>query len=126
MKAFVDVGCTTCHSGALLGGTLFMKFGLTVNYWDYTHSAVIDSGRIIETGNPADLYVFKSMPMRNIEKTAPYFHDGSVADLGEAIKIMGKTELNRDLTDIQVAEIETFLKTLTGEIPQDTLLTQAQ
>jgi cytochrome c peroxidase len=66
------------------------------------------------------------MPMRNIEKTAPYFHDGSVADLGEAIKIMGKAELMKDLTDQQVAEIETFLNTLTGEIPKEALLTQAQ
>ncbi len=126
MKTFVDVGCTTCHSGALLGGTLFMKFGLTVDYWDLTHSAVIDSGRFVETRNPADMYVFKSMPMRNIEKTAPYFHDGSVADLGEAIKIMGKAELMKDLTDQQVAEIKTFLNTLTGEIPKEALLTQAK
>ncbi len=126
MKTFVDVGCTTCHSGALLGGTLFMKFGLTVNYWDLTHSAVVDSGKYVETHNLADMYVFKSMPMRNIEKTAPYFHDGSVADLGEAIKIMGKAELNRDLTDKQVADIEVFLKTLTGDIPKNALLTEAQ
>ena len=126
MKTFVDVGCTTCHSGALLGGTLFMKFGLTVNYWDLTHSAVIDSGRYVETKQPADLYVFKSMPMRNIEKTAPYFHDGSVAELGESIKIMGKAELMKDLTDQQVAEIETFLKTLTGEAPKSALLTDAK
>ncbi len=126
MKTFVDAGCTTCHAGSLLGGTLFMKFGLTVNYWDLTHSAVIDSGKYVETHNPADMYVFKSMPLRNIDKTAPYFHDGSVADLGEAIKIMGKAELNRDLTDQQVAEIKTFLKTLTGDIPKDALLTQAQ
>jgi cytochrome c peroxidase len=66
------------------------------------------------------------MPMRNIEKTAPYFHDGSVADLGEAIKIMGETELMKALTDQQVAEIETVLNTLTGEIPKEALLTQAQ
>ncbi len=126
MKTFVDMGCTTCHSGALLGGTLFMKFGLTVNYWDLTHSAVVDSGKYVETHNLADMYVFKSMPMRNIEKTAPYFHDGSVADLGEAIKIMGKAELNRDLTDKQVADIEVFLKTLTGNIPKNALLTAAR
>ncbi len=122
MKTFVDVGCTTCHTGALLGGNLFMKFGLTVNYWDLTHSAVIDSGKFVETHQPADMYVFKSMSLRNIEKTAPYFHDGSVADLDEAVKIMGKAELNRDLTDVQVAEITTFLKTLTGEIPESALL----
>jgi cytochrome c peroxidase len=126
MKTYVDVGCTTCHAGPLLGGTLFMKFGLTVNYWDLTHSAVIDSGKYVETHNPADMFVFKSMPLRNIEKTAPYFHDGSVAGLEDAVKIMAKTELNRELTDEQVADITTFLKTLTGDIPKDALLTQAQ
>jgi cytochrome c peroxidase len=126
MKTYVDAGCTTCHAGPLLGGTLFMKFGLTVNYWDLTHSAVIDSGKYVETHNPADMFVFKSMPLRNIEKTAPYFHDGSVAGLEDAVKIMAKTELNRELTDEQVADITTFLKTLTGDIPKDALLTQAQ
>lgn len=126
MKTFVDVGCTTCHSGALLGGTLFMKFGLTVNYWDYTHSAVIDSGRYLETGQPADMFVFKSMPLRNIEKTYPYFHDGSVAGLKDAVQIMAKTELNRELTETQVDEITVFLKTLNGEAPKSALLTEAK
>jgi len=126
MKTYVDAGCTTCHAGPLLGGTLFMKFGLTVNYWDLTHSAVIDSGKYVETHNPADMFVFKSMPLRNIEKTAPYFHDGSVAGLEDAVKIMAKAELNRELTDEQVADITTFLKTLTGDIPKDALLTEAQ
>ncbi|MEN8116163.1 MAG: cytochrome-c peroxidase [Bacteroidota bacterium] len=125
MKTYVDVGCATCHSGALLGGTLFMKFGLTVNYWDYTHSAVIDSGKYVETRNPADMFVFKSMPLRNIEKTHPYFHDGSVAGLEDAVQIMAQTELNKELTEGQVNEITVFLKTLTGEVPESALLTQA-
>ncbi len=122
MKTYVDVGCTTCHSGALLGGTLFMKFGLTVNYWDLTNSAVIDSGRYVETRQPADLFVFKSMPLRNIEKTWPYFHDGSVKGLEDAVQIMAKAELNKELTEVQVNEITTFLKTLNGEAPKSALL----
>jgi cytochrome c peroxidase len=126
MNTYVEVGCATCHAGSLLGGTLFMKFGLTTNYWDLTHSTVIDSGKYVETHNPADMFVFKSMPLRNIEKTAPYFHDGSVAGLEDAVKIMAQTELNRKLTEEQVADITTFLKTLTGDIPKDALLTQAQ
>ena len=126
MKTFVDVGCATCHSGSLLGGSLMMKFGLTVNYWELTNSAVIDSGKFAETRQPADMFVFKSMALRNIEMTYPYFHDGSVADLGDAIQIMAKTELMKELSDVEVNDIEIFLKTLTGEAPKSALLTQVQ
>ena len=123
MKTFVDVGCATCHSGALLGGSLMMKFGLTVNYWELTNSAVIDSGKFAETRQPADKFVFKSQSLSNVEKTYPYFHDGSVGDLGEAVQIMAKAELNKELTETQVSDITIFLNTLTGDIPESAMLT---
>jgi len=118
METFVKVGCTTCHSGALLGGTMYQKFGLFDDYWKYTNSKDIDEGRMDVTNNEADKYVFKVPSLRNIEKTYPYFHDGSVNDLGEAVKIMAKLELNKDLTDKDVNEIITFLKALTGPLPK--------
>ncbi len=119
LQTFIESGCVTCHSGSLLGGNMYQKFGLYGNYWDYTKSKKVDNGRFDVTKKESDKYVFKVPSLRNIEKTWPYFHDGSVKDLGEAIKIMGKTQVNKDLTNQQVAEIETFLKTLTGTIPEN-------
>jgi len=116
LKVFMDEGCTTCHSGALLGGSLFMKFGLFADYWTLTNSNPIDSGKYVVTHNDADLFVFKTPSLRNIEKTYPYFHDGSVNDLGEAVKIMAKTEVGNDLTDEQTKSIVAFLGSLTGEL----------
>ncbi|MCK6611268.1 MAG: hypothetical protein L6Q78_09510 [Bacteroidia bacterium] len=57
--------------------------------------------------------------MRNIAKTAPYFHDGSVAELEKAVKVMGKAQLGKDLTDAEVASIVKFLNALTGEVPAE-------
>jgi cytochrome c peroxidase len=124
LKTFMDVGCTTCHSGALLGGNMFMKFGLSTNYWELTKSTAIDSGKYVVTKNDADMFVFKVPSLRNIVKTGPYFHDGSVADLKDAIQIMSKTELNKELTTEQIDDIYTFLETLTGDIPNDALISE--
>ncbi len=119
LKTFIEVGCTTCHIGVNLGGSMFQKFGLHHDYWEYTHSEKIDEGKFAVTGQEADKYVFKVAPLRNIAKTYPYFHDGSVADLSEAVKIMAKTQLNKDLTDEETAKIVAFLNSLTGELPQE-------
>lgn len=116
LKTFMDVGCTSCHIGNVLGGNMYQKFGLFGNYWEATGSKVIDEGKYTVTKNESDKYVFKVPTLRNVEKTYPYFHDGSVADLNKAVQIMGTTQLGKTLTDAQVAEIVTFLKTLTGEV----------
>jgi cytochrome c peroxidase len=100
---------------------MFMKFGLSVNYWELTKSTVIDSGKYVVTKNPADMFVFKVPSLRNIEKTFPYFHDGSVADLKDAIQIMAKTTLNKELSTEEVESINTFLKSLTGTVPAEVL-----
>ena len=121
LNTFIKVGCQTCHSGPVLGGNMFMKFGVYGDYWPMTKSAKVDSGRVTLTKNAADLYMFKVMGLRNIEKTAPYFHDGSVADLKEAIRIMGKLELNKDLTQQEVDDIHAFLTTLTGTVPESAI-----
>lgn len=119
LQTFMDAGCTACHTGPLLGGGMFQKFGLTANYWDFTKSGKIDVGRYDVTKNEADKYQFKVSQLRNIEKTYPYFHDGSVASLDEAVKIMGKVQFNKDLTPQEVADIVTFLKSLTGTVPAE-------
>src|SRR5690606_29661914 len=119
LETFMTTGCITCHSGNALGGQLIQKFGLFSNYWELTKSDKIDEGRYEVTQNEADKYFFKSPSLRNVEKTYPYFHDGSVNELNEAVKIMAKLQLNKELTDEETNDIVAFLKTLTGDVPQE-------
>lgn len=111
-KTFIAAGCTTCHAGAYVGGQVFQKAGL-VHPWPST----ADSGRIAVTKAPGDRYVFKVPVLRNIEKTGPYFSDGSVASLDSAIVLMGYYQLGVAPTESQVQDIRAWLRTLTGEIP---------
>lgn len=119
LDKFISVGCIACHSGNQLGGQMFQKFGTFGNYWEMTHSEPIDEGRFEVTKNEADKYMFKVPTLRNVEKTAPYFHDGSIKDLNESVKIMAKLQLNKDLTDEEVNSIVAFLGSLTGEVPEE-------
>ena len=73
------------------------------------------------TKKEADKYVFKVPIHRNVAKTAPYFHDGSVDKLEDAVWIMGKIQLGKDLNKVQVEDIVTFLESLTGKISEDAL-----
>jgi len=119
LQAYIDAGCLACHSGNLLGGNMYQKFGLYGDYWELTKSKNIDMGKFDVTQKESDKYMFKVPSLRNIEKTAPYFHDGSVQDLNEAIRIMAKIQVNKDLTDEKISQIVTFLKTLTADIPDE-------
>lgn len=111
---FVDVGCTACHAGPALGGAVYMKAGL-VAPWPSDK----DVGRFAVTKNEADKFVFKVPSLRNVEKTGPYFHDGSVASLSDAVKMMGKHQLGKELSEADVTSIVAFLGALTGELPKD-------
>jgi cytochrome c peroxidase len=118
LQTFINTGCITCHMGPGLGGQMFHKFGLiNGQYWDFTGSKKIDEGRYAVTNNESDKYFFKVPSLRNVEKTHPYFHDGSVADLHTAVKIMAKTQNGRDLELQEIQEIVDFLSSLTGSIP---------
>ena len=121
LKTFIDTGCMGCHSGTYVGGQMYQKFGLIEPYWKYTKSEKIDEGRFAVTKVEADKYFFKVPVLRNVEKTPPYFHDGSVDTLKEAITIMAKIQLGRDITVPQAGEIAEFLKSLTGRIPDDVM-----
>ncbi len=121
LKTYIEAGCIMCHSGPYVGGQVYQKFGISEPYWKYTKSEPIDEGRYVVTKNEADKYVFKVPILRNVAKTAPYFHDGSVDKLEDAVWIMGKIQLGKDLNKSQVGEIVTFLKSLTGEVPEDVL-----
>jgi cytochrome c peroxidase len=116
LTAFIDNGCITCHSGVAVGGQLMQKFGLYGDYAKLTHSKKIDMGVYDRTKKEGDQFMFKTPSLRNVEKTYPYFHDGSVASLKESIRIMGKLQVNKDLTDVDVNDIEVFLKTLTTDV----------
>ena len=75
-------------------------------------------GRMEVTKNEADKYMFKVPMLRNIAGTWPYFHDGSVTELDSTVRIMGKSQLNKDLTPEQVSDMVAFLKALNGELPE--------
>jgi len=92
---------------------------IVVIYWELTKSDPVDNGRFDLTQNEADKYMFKVPSLRNVAGTAPYFHDGSVQDLGESVKIMAKLQLNKDLSDEEVKSISTFLNSLSGEVPTE-------
>ena len=122
LKIFLEARCADCHSGACLGGQMYQKFGVAEPYQAYTKSKTVDEGRFVVTKSDGDKYVFKVPVLRNVAMTSPYFHDGSVAKLREAIVIMGKVQLSESFTDSQVEAVFAFLKSLTGKIPDDALI----
>lgn len=116
LSVFINTGCPSCHHGVAVGGAMLQRFGVVTDYRTLTKSRINDEGRESVTKNPADKDVFKVAPLRNVTGTFPYFHNGSVFNLDSAVKIMGKAELNKDLSMQQVEQIIAFLNTLTGDI----------
>jgi cytochrome c peroxidase len=117
-KLFLDLGCAGCHSGAGLGGTSLRKFGVVEPYASATGAATPDPGRFDATHDDKDRFVFKVAMLRNVGETAPYFHDGSVGELGQAVRVMARVQLGQALTDPQVADLVAFLKALSGRAPE--------
>lgn len=113
-NTFTAAGCSTCHAGALLGGNLYQKIGVVKPYPD-----AADPGRFKVTKNDADKMVFKVPSLRNIEKTGPYFHDGKVSTLDQAVTQMADYQLGKKLSDAEVQSIITWMKSLTGDLPVD-------
>lgn len=109
--AFVETGCAQCHTGPYVGGAFYQKAGL-VNPW----FRLDDAGRFQVTGDPADRMVFKVPSLRNVEETWPYFHDGSIQRLEDAVRLMAWHQTGRELNETQVASIVTWLRTLTGPV----------
>lgn len=129
MNTFASAGCVACHSGAAFNGPE-MEFGkgFYARFPTFADSKYVsqyqldqDKGRADVTGEEADTSMFRVPTLRNITDTAPYFHNGSVNDLHEAVRIMAKTQLNRDLADAEVDDIVAFLTALTGEYPVITM-----
>src|ERR1035437_10152288 len=85
LKTFMTVGCIECHNGVVVGGSTFKKFGMYGDYRTFTHSTTNDEGRKKLTKLESDKDFFKVPSLRNVAKTFPYFHDGSVSDLKQAV-----------------------------------------
>lgn len=113
---FKDLGCASCHQGVNVGGNFYAGLGVFGNFFaDRGKDAPEDQGRFNVTGKEADRHFFKVPSLRNVARTAPYFHDGSVRTLSEAIRLMGKYQLGRELSPEETAAIAAFLETLTGK-----------
>jgi cytochrome c peroxidase len=115
-RRFIDFGCVSCHQGVNLGGNFFQRFGVMGNYLvERGIPSKADQGRYNVTGQKEDLYVFKVPGLRNVAATAPYFHDGSIDTLDEAIEIMVRYQLGRELPEEDRRYLAAFLESLTGE-----------
>lgn len=107
LQDFIGTGCIACHNGSLLGASSYQKMGM-VNAYPNTH----DLGRYAVTQQESDRFVFKVPSLRDIARTAPYFHDGKAATLEQAVKDMAWYQLGQKLSDQKVQSITTFLKSL--------------
>ncbi len=129
MKLVQEVGCTACHFGPNFAGPplpegkgFFQKFPTyTDNEYVKKYDLMADLGRYEVTKDPADKHLWRVQTWRNVALTAPYFHNGKVKTLDEAVRVMAKTQLNKDLTEEQVRDIVAFLEGLTGEFPKQEL-----
>jgi cytochrome c peroxidase len=117
LKLVISKGCITCHNGVGAGGGMFQKFGIRDRY-EYSD----DQGRYNMTKKEEDKYFFKVPMWRNVTRTAPYFHDGSIWDLKEAVRIMGQIQFGIKLTDDEIDSIVAFLHSLEGKMPEEALL----
>ncbi|MBW2543464.1 MAG: cytochrome-c peroxidase [Deltaproteobacteria bacterium] len=113
LDRFISVGCIACHQGPAIGGGLYQKLGVIKPY------PTEDPGRKEITGDEADLRVFKVPSLRNIAKTGPYLHDGSIQDLDQMVRVMAEYQLGIPIEDSQVKAIIAFLGSLTGEVDQE-------
>jgi cytochrome c peroxidase len=126
MQAFANVGCTSCHSGANFSGPtlpdgtgFFMKFPTYLNnVYVARYRLLDDGGKAVNTGKAEDQNLWRVPTLRNLTYTAPYFHNGLVKSLPEAVRVMAATQLNKTLSDVEVADIAAFLEGLTGEFPE--------
>jgi cytochrome c peroxidase len=110
LETFIKVDCKACHDGKLVGGETYEPLGKEHPYENQS-----DQGMYALTQNEDDRMFFKVAPLRNVALTAPYFHDGKIKTLDEAVRKMGKLQLDEELTDQQVSDITSFLKALTDK-----------
>lgn len=129
MKLVDEIGCTSCHTGDNFNGEGF-KMGegnyqpfpqIPGSKYDKMYEITLDLGRYEVTKKAEDKNHWRVPTWRNIAITAPYFHNGKVKTLDEAVRVMAKTQLDLDLNETQVLDIVAFLNALTGEFPRQTM-----
>lgn len=113
---FVEAGCTSCHQGKYVGATQTQKLGIAR---PWPAPAGEEPGRYAITKQEADRGMWKVPTLRNVTRTGPYLHDGSVASLEEITRLMGRHQAGRELSDPQIKAIVAWLGTLTGEAPKE-------
>jgi cytochrome c peroxidase len=111
-NVFIERGCSTCHSGALVGGEAFQRLGVATAYPDKS-----DPGRYQVTQKESDRMVFKTPSLRNVARTGPYFHNGKVGSLLEAVNQMAEYQTGKKVTAPEAEAIVTWLNALTGDLP---------
>lgn len=122
LKVFAESGCTSCHNGVNIGGGSMQKFGLVTDYRSLISSRVDDEGKKQVSQKAQDKDIFKVPGLRNVAGTYPYFHNGAIANLDSAVKIMARVQVNRKLSGVQVKQIVAFLNSLSGKVnPKDTI-----
>ena len=107
LQVFMDQGCVSCHNGVALGGTM-MPFPMVKPY----KFANVGDFKGDKDGK------VKVPTLRNITETAPYYHNGQIWNLADAVKEMGSTQLGKDISDADTEKIVTFLKALKGNKPE--------
>ena len=113
LNLFINYGCSTCHQGRNIGGNIYQKLG-RIN--DIPKELTLDKGRFTVTNELTDEFIFKVPTLRNIADTAPYFHNGAVNNLSDAVRIMAKSQLGRELTEDEVADIVALLQTFSAKV----------
>jgi cytochrome c peroxidase len=114
LKVFTNIGCMVCHTGEFVGGAMYQKVGIVEEWPDQR-----DQGRFAVTKHEIDRMMFKVPTLRNIAKTSPYFHDGSVSSLDAAVRRMGRYQLGLNLSEQEVSSVVSWLGALTGELPHE-------
>jgi cytochrome c peroxidase len=112
LTKFIQYHCVECHSGPAVGGQLYKIIGQRHPYLNKE-----DLGRYEVVKSEENRYVFKVPMLRNVTRTAPYFHDGQVFTLQEAVVKMGWHQLDRRLTPGDIADLIAFLHTIEGSPP---------
>jgi cytochrome c peroxidase len=110
---FKEKGCISCHHGVNIGGNLYSKFGVMVN------PQISHLGKFNLTKKEKDKYKFKVPSLRNIDKTAPYLHNGSIKSSDEIVKVMSLYQLGREISKDEIYKIVEFLKSLNGKIKEE-------
>ncbi len=129
MTLMEKVGCTSCHTGPNYSGPanlpvgkgFFQRFPSFPSKYDKQYDLKADLGRHEVTQAAADKHMWRVPTLRNVALTAPYFHNGSVPTLNEAVRVMAKSQLNKVLTNAEVSDIVAFLDGLNGEFPEITM-----